>query len=576
MGFDLLEEKRTMKSKIAIVPIIIALVVCFEGAPALADWQPGDDYKMHFPQTPKPGGWDVEFNWSRLADDWMCSETGPVTDIHFWISWNYDNIQPIDWFSISIWSNNPVGPDGYSVPDSLLWYRDFTADDFTIIEWSEDLQGWMIPPPIGGYELNTHSRRFQVNIENIQDPFIQCEGTIYWLEIDFGPLNYIGWKETDQNWNDDAVFWDMAKWWEVIDPIEGTSIDLAFVITSPTEPGKTVSSTVDLTPYFDWGAISSWAGLAPPGNMGIWCPPHSKNFYFPSDSLTPNPSSYPNAWLIPGVHLASNYGPANVYLGACPIGFSIVTVPDRNSNSCTLLVEVPPANLIDQASDLNVIQISPGESKAISINDSVQTMVFLANCGGWVEYPGGPSPDQPLEVQLNYNDGTADTVVIDNIHPAGRLDLIDPYYPPSWIFVYCNEVFVCNPAYFDLPSPYFDGAHSEAWHWYALYPDTTKLLTNVTFIGIQIGDHSEVYISALSYSTLACCNGDGIRGDADGNGSINVADPTYLTNWIFFAGPAPPCFEEGDADGNGSINVADPTYLTNWIFFAGSAPPPCP
>jgi hypothetical protein len=58
--------------------------------------------------------------------------------------------------------------------------------------------------------------------------------------------------------------------------------------------------------------------------------------------------------------------------------------------------------------------------------------------------------------------------------------------------------------------------------------------------------------------------------------TVNVADPTYLTNWIFFGGPDPPCFEEGDADGNGSINVADPTHLTDYIFFEGPAPPPCP
>jgi hypothetical protein len=73
-----------------------------------------------------------------------------------------------------------------------------------------------------------------------------------------------------------------------------------------------------------------------------------------------------------------------------------------------------------------------------------------------------------------------------------------------------------------------------------------------------------------------CCNHDGIRGDADGSGSVNVGDPTYLTDYIFFSGEAPPCFEEGDADGNGSINVADPTYLTDYIFFGGPDPPACP
>jgi hypothetical protein len=67
-----------------------------------------------------------------------------------------------------------------------------------------------------------------------------------------------------------------------------------------------------------------------------------------------------------------------------------------------------------------------------------------------------------------------------------------------------------------------------------------------------------------------------MRGDADYNMTINVADPTYLTDYLFFGGPAPPCFEEGNADGLGGINVADPTLLTDYIFFGGAAPASCP
>jgi|GEM_PF-500129 len=87
---------------------------------------------------------------------------------------------------------------------------------------------------------------------------------------------------------------------------------------------------------------------------------------------------------------------------------------------------------------------------------------------------------------------------------------------------------------------------------------------------------------AGTISLSGCCNHDGMRGDADGNGSVNVNDPTYLTNWIFFGGPDPPCVDpdgsmpESDVDGSGSVNVIDPTYLTNWIFFEGPDPLPCP
>ncbi|MFH1373702.1 MAG: hypothetical protein ABII79_07905 [bacterium] len=221
-----------MKSKIAMVPITIALVVCLAVAPAMADWWPGDDHKMHFPQTPMPGGWDVEFASSRLADDWLCTETGPVTDIHFWISWYQDMVQPIGDIRIGIWSNNPSGPLGWSQPNVLLWDRIFTASDITIVEWEPDLQGWY-DPSSGGYLPDNHMRRFQINIEEIPQPHIQQDGVIYWLEIDFGPLPFIGWKESEPHWNDAAVFWYSPFWWAIADPITGGAIDLAFVITGP-------------------------------------------------------------------------------------------------------------------------------------------------------------------------------------------------------------------------------------------------------------------------------------------------------------------------------------------------------
>ena len=199
--------------------------------------EPWPNHKMHFPQTPRPGGCDVEFNATSLADDWMCSKTGPVMDIHFWISWMDNNVQPINDFRVGIWSNNPVGPYGHSEPASLLWERIFFSGDFQIIECDPDWQSWLCAVPDQQVcELQDHTLWSQINITNIEDPFIQQKDTIYWLEIDFGPLPYIGWKETDQNWNDDPVIWYGNEWREVIKPPPCDSfIDLAFVITGEVE-----------------------------------------------------------------------------------------------------------------------------------------------------------------------------------------------------------------------------------------------------------------------------------------------------------------------------------------------------
>jgi hypothetical protein len=241
------------------VLLAAALLLSYAAAPALADWQPGDGHKMHFPQMPKIGGWDVEFAASRLADDWMCTETDTVTDIHFWISW-YDNLEgAIDHIYITIYPDLPVGhPDNpypYSIPDdTVLFYHDFVPGQFTQQVLAPDTQGWWDPTQPLFYDLDNHDLWHQINIVNIQNivdtPFVQEEGNVYWLDIDFGPLPHIGWKETDQNWNDAAVHWYAPDWNECRDPITGGAIDLAFVITGTGGP-----PSGDIPTLSEWGLI---------------------------------------------------------------------------------------------------------------------------------------------------------------------------------------------------------------------------------------------------------------------------------------------------------------------------------
>ena len=70
----------------------------------------------------------------------------------------------------------------------------------------------------------------------------------------------------------------------------------------------------------------------------------------------------------------------------------------------------------------------------------------------------------------------------------------------------------------------------------------------------------------------SCCV---VRGDVNHSGGINVVDLIYLVEYLFFEGPAPPCFEEGDVDDSTAINVVDLNYLVEYLFFFGPPPPPC-
>ncbi|MBN4057042.1 CHRD domain-containing protein [bacterium AH-315-J21] len=61
-------------------------------------------------------------------------------------------------------------------------------------------------------------------------------------------------------------------------------------------------------------------------------------------------------------------------------------------------------------------------------------------------------------------------------------------------------------------------------------------------------------------------------GDADNNGSFNIADVTFGIARIFAGGPAPFCQDEADANGDNSFNIADVTFGIARIFASGLAP----
>jgi parallel beta-helix repeat protein len=65
-----------------------------------------------------------------------------------------------------------------------------------------------------------------------------------------------------------------------------------------------------------------------------------------------------------------------------------------------------------------------------------------------------------------------------------------------------------------------------------------------------------------------------VRGDANGDGVIDVADVVYLINYLFISGPAPDPFWLGDANCDGVVNIADAVYLRNYLFLSGP-PPSC-
>jgi len=63
-----------------------------------------------------------------------------------------------------------------------------------------------------------------------------------------------------------------------------------------------------------------------------------------------------------------------------------------------------------------------------------------------------------------------------------------------------------------------------------------------------------------------------VRGDANGDGAVNLTDGVFILNYLFTSGPEPACQDAADVNDDGQLNITDGTYVLNWLFQNGPAP----
>jgi len=262
-----------------IAAVFAALAVV--AAPALADWDPGDPYKMHYPQLPDltSRGLDVlagprpiqtpgaALTEKFLADDWLCTASGPVADIHIWGSYNEDQLLLTDpgrtLFSLVIFDNVPAGPGAnFSHPGVPLWSAYVRPEKARI--YANANERFYDPNTDQIIGIDTQVWQFNFRFPEAT-AFQQKRGDIYWLgvhhtldldengAVDVMDLSRLvsvfpaafGWKTSGvQQFMDDAVWADVVTlnadphvvpqivdWHPLVYPGTTESLDLAFVIT---------------------------------------------------------------------------------------------------------------------------------------------------------------------------------------------------------------------------------------------------------------------------------------------------------------------------------------------------------
>ena len=208
---------------------------------ARAHWDEGDDHKMHWAQLPDPNGWDI----TVAIDDFRCTASGPITDIHFWVSWKDDQVNWSAINNIELYLTTDVpavqGPYAYSTPGDSLWNYNTFTNGYTYRLAGEGDQGWYQPQQPRQVITSDHEKYYQVNVSIPEDDrYNQTAGTIYWLGVAFymetGSEGLVGWKTTtdDLHWMDYAVyphsFGGGQFEYRLLEPETDQFVDMAFVI----------------------------------------------------------------------------------------------------------------------------------------------------------------------------------------------------------------------------------------------------------------------------------------------------------------------------------------------------------
>ncbi len=78
--------------------------------------------------------------------------------------------------------------------------------------------------------------------------------------------------------------------------------------------------------------------------------------------------------------------------------------------------------------------------------------------------------------------------------------------------------------------------------------------------------------TSYDYATIKYVQYDAVRGDANGDGTVESGDVVFMINYLFRGGAPPDPLPAGDSNCDGVVGSGDVVYLINYLFRGGPAP----
>ncbi len=105
----------------------------------------------------------------------------------------------------------------------------------------------------------------------------------------------------------------------------------------------------------------------------------------------------------------------------------------------------------------------------------------------------------------------------------------------------------------------------------SIYPTTDPCYNSTTNSATCFGFDGRIllFTSGTVSELVGCCQ---VAGDANHDGSQNIADITFMIERLFSGGPAPACLDESDVNADGATNITDLTLMIAHIFQGQTGP----